>query len=209
MDKLLYLQASPLIERSYSISAADAFVKAYQKINPSHIIQTMNLFDMELPAFDGFTLAARYAIMHGTDPSETEKSAWRAVEKVIEEFTGADKYVMAVPMWNFGLPYKLKHYLDVVVQSGYTFAYSPEEGFSGLVTGKPIFIAYARGGAYPPGSEFESYDMQVPYLEHVLGFMGFTDIRRVIVEPTVSDPESLIALKEETVLQAREMAGSF
>ena len=209
MDKLLYLQASPLIERSYSISAADAFVKAYQKINPSHIIQTMNLFDMELPAFDGFTLAARYAIMHGTDPSETEKAAWRAVEKVIEEFTGADKYVMAVPMWNFGLPYKLKHYLDVVVQSGYTFAYSPEEGFSGLVTGKPIFIAYARGGAYPPGSEFESYDMQVPYLEHVLGFMGFTDIRRIIVEPTVSDIESLTLLQEKAALRAEEMAGFF
>ncbi len=209
MDKLLYLQASPLIERSYSISAADAFVKAYQKINPSHIIQTMNLFDMELPAFDGFTLAARYAIMHGTDPSETEKSAWRAVEKVIEEFTGADKYVMAVPMWNFGIPYKLKHYLDVVVQSGYTFAYSPEEGFSGLVTGKPIFIAYARGGAYPPGSESESYDMQVPYLEHVLGFMGFTDIRRIIVEPTVSDIESLTLLQEKAALRAEEMAGFF
>ncbi len=209
MDKLLYLQASPLIERSYSISAADAFVKAYQKINPSHIIQTMNLFDMELPAFDGFTLAARYAIMHGTDPSETEKSAWRAVEKVIEEFTGADKYVMAVPMWNFGLPYKLKHYLDVVVQSGYTFAYSPEEGFSGLITGKPVFIAYARGGAYPPGSEFESYDMQVPYLEHVLGFMGFTDIRRIIVEPTVSDIESLTLLQEKAALRAEEMAGFF
>ena len=209
MDKLLYLQASPLIERSYSISAADAFVKAYQKINPSHIIQTMNLFDMELPAFDGFTLAARYAIMHGTDPSETEKSAWRAVEKVIEEFTGADKYVMAVPMWNFGLPYKLKHYLDVVVQSGYTFAYSPEEGFSGLITGKPVFIAYARGGAYPPGSESESYDMQVPYLEHVLGFMGFTDIRRIIVEPTVSDIESLTLLQEKAALRAEEMAGFF
>ena len=209
MDKLLYLQASPLIERSYSISAADAFVKAYQKINPSHIIQTMNLFDMELPAFDGFTLAARYAIMHGTDPSETEKAAWRAVEKVIEEFTGADKYVMAVPMWNFGLPYKLKHYLDVVVQSGYTFAYSPEEGFSGLITGKPVFIAYARGGAYPPGSEFESYDMQVPYLEHVLGFMGFTDIRRIIVEPTVSDIESLTLLQEKAALRAEEMAGFF
>ena len=209
MDKLLYLQASPRIERSYSIAAADAFVKAYQEINPSHEIQTMNLFEMELPAFDGFTLAARYAIMHGTDPSETEKAAWRAVEKVIEEFTSADKYVMAVPMWNFGLPYKLKHYLDVVVQPGYTFKYSPEEGFSGLITEKPVFVAYARGGAYPPGSETESYDMQIPYLEHVLGFMGFTDIRRVIVEPTVSDPESLIALKEETVLQASEMAGSF
>ena len=209
MNKLLYLQASPRIERSYSIAAADAFAKAYQEINPSHEIKTMNLFEKELPAFDGFTLAARYAIMHGTDPSEAEKAAWRAVEKVIEEFTSADKYVMAVPMWNFGLPYKLKHYLDVVVQPGYTFKYSPEEGFSGLVTGKPVFVAYARGGAYPPGSETESFDLQTRYLEQVLGFMGFTDICKLIIEPTVSDPESLIALKEEAVRQAEEMAGSF
>ena len=55
----------------------------------------------------------------------------------IEQFVNADKFLLAIPMWNFGIPYRLKQYLDVILQPGYTFSFSPETGYSGLVTGKP------------------------------------------------------------------------
>ena len=54
-------------------------------------------------------------------------------------------------MWNFSIPYRLKHYLDIIIQPTYTFSYTPETSYQGLVTGKPIFIAYARGGAISDG----------------------------------------------------------
>ena len=53
-------------------------------------------------------------------------------------------------MWNFGIPYILKHYIDLIVQPGLTFSFSPSEGYKGLVTGKPVTVVYARGGAYGP-----------------------------------------------------------
>jgi FMN-dependent NADH-azoreductase len=209
MSKLLYIQASPRGERSFSTAAADAFVAAYREANPGDEVVTLNLFDTDLPAFDGGALGAKYAILGGQSPDDAEAAAWRPVEAVIETFKSADKYVFAVPMWNFGIPYRLKHFIDVIVQPGYTFSYSPEEGYTGLVTGKPVFVAYARGAAYPPGSETEPFDLQTKYFELFLGFIGFTDIRRVVVEPTLSDPETAGKAREAAVGQAREAAGKF
>ena len=60
--------------------------------------------------------------------------------KIAEHFKSADKYVFSLPMWNFGIPYKLKHFIDVLVQPGLTFSFSPETGYKGLVTGKPAVV---------------------------------------------------------------------
>jgi FMN-dependent NADH-azoreductase len=209
MSNILYIKASPRGERSFSLAAADTFIGAYKNANPEDKITTVDLFERNLPSFDGFALQAKYAILQGTEPSDEERSAWHAIEEVITEFTSADKYVIATPMWNFHLPYKLKHYIDVITQPGYTFSFSPEEGYSGLVTGKPVFISYARGGEYPPGSPTEPFDFQTKYLEGWLGFIGFTDIRKLVIEPTLSDPDTVDQKKAASIEKAREMAQKF
>jgi FMN-dependent NADH-azoreductase len=88
-------------------------------------------------------------------------------------------------MWNFGIPYKLKHYIDLLVQPGLTFSFSPAEGYKGLVTG-PAVVVYARGGAYGPGTGAEAYDLQSGYMKQILGFIGITDVKEVFVEPTLA-----------------------
>ena len=209
MSKLLYIQASPRIERSYSIAVADAFVSTYKQANPKDEIVTMNLFKKDLPPFDGLTVQAKYTILHGLKHSPEELGAWRKVEDLIAEFKSADKYVMAVPMWNFGIPYRLKQYLDILVQPTYTFSFSPQEGYKGLVLGKPIFVAYSRGGAYPKGSAEEAFDLQIKYLQLILGFIGFTDVRTLHVEPTLAGPDVAKKKREETIAKAKEMALKF
>lgn len=105
-------------------------------------------------------------------------------------------------MWNFGVPYKLKHYIDVLVQPVLTFSFTPAEGYTGLVTGKPVVAVYARGGAYGAGTGTEGYDKQSDYLRHVLGFIGFTDVKQIFVEPTLAGPNAkeaaIAAVKQET-----------
>ena len=209
MSRLLYIQVSPRGDRSYSISVADAFIDAYRTAHPDDSVSTINLFTTDLPPFDGFALNAKYAILNGQDHSADEAAAWRAVENVIETFTSADKMVFAVPMWNFGIPYRLKHFIDVIVQPGYTFSFSPEEGYQGLVTGKPAFVVYSRGGAYPPGSDTEPFDLQTKYFELFLGFIGVTDVRRVVVEGTLSGPEAAETAKTAAIEEARTFARSF
>jgi len=209
MSKLLYIQASPRQERSLSIATADAFIASYRKTHSKDQIVTTNLFRKELPPFDGLALQAKYNILHGRKHTNEELAAWRTVEEVIDEFTSADKYVMAVPMWNFNIPYRLKHYIDLIVQPTYTLSYSEEAGYQGLVRGKPIFVSYARGGDYPSGSPRGALDFQTTYLETILGFIGFTDIRKVIIDQTLADQALVKQMREAAITKAEEMAKAF
>ena len=207
MSKLLYIQASPRIQRSHSIGVADAFVGSYEQEHADDEIVTVNLFEASIPNFDGLAVQAKYTIMHGEPHSQQELEAWKNVERVIGQFTSADKYVLAVPMWNFSIPYRLKQYIDILVQPGYTFSYSEDKGYQGLVVGKPLLVVYARGGEYPAGSEAEAFDIQKKYVELIFGFMGFKDIRSVVVEPTLQGgPELAKTRVREAIDRAKEMA---
>ncbi len=210
MSTLLYIQCSPRGQRSKSITVADAFVETYKQKHPDDKIVTLNIFKEKLPAFDGLAVQAKYTILHGQKHSKEELQAWKKVEKIIEQFKSADKYVLAVPMWNFGIPYRLKQYIDILVQPGYTFSYNPETGYRGLLTGKPLLAVYARGGEYPPGNPAEAFDLQTKYLQLILGFIGFTNIRSVIVEPTLQgSAEAIEAKVQKAVDAARKNAEDF
>jgi FMN-dependent NADH-azoreductase len=101
----------------------------------------------------------------------------------------------------------LKDYLDVIVQPGLTFSFSPQTGYTGLVTGRPAVLVLARGGAYGSGTGAEAYDHQAGYLRTVFGFMGFTDIRTVLVEPTLHrGPEGAEAALAKAVDELRAIA---
>ena len=209
MSQLFYIKASPRGEQSFSVSVADAFVAAYRRAHPRDDIRTVDLFQKDLPPFDGAALQAKYAILSGGRPTEAQRGAWRAVEDTIAEFKAADKYLFALPMWNFGIPYRLKHYIDIITQPGYTFSFSPDQGYQGLVTGKPAMVVYARGGAYPPGSAAESFDLQSRYLELWLGFIGIGQVRRLVVEPTLGQTDGGVALRSQAMAQAEAMAPGF
>lgn len=210
MSKLLYIQASPRGKRSHCIAVADAFIETYKQKYPDDEVVTLNVFEASIPDFDGLAVQAKYTILHGKPHSNEEKQVWRNVEDVIERFTSADKYVLALPMWNFSIPYRLKHYIDLLVQPGYTFSYSEGTGYQGLVVGKPVLVVYARGGEYPPGSGSEAFDMQSKYIELIFGFMGFDNIRSVVVEPTLQGGPDVAAEKQQSAIdKAKEIAVVF
>ena len=209
MARLLYVETSPRKERSASTVVAKAFVEEYRKTHPDDEIDTLDLWRTTLPEFNGEVIDAKYAILHGQPHTPGQKAAWKAVEDVIERFKGADKYLFSLPMWNFGIPYQLKHYIDVLVQPTYAFSFSPKEGYKGLITGKKAALVYARGGAYLEGSGGEASDLQKKYMELILGFIGFTDITSIVVEPTLAKPESVERTKAEAAARARSVAGAF
>jgi len=142
VSKVLYIQASPRGKRSHSIVVADAFVAEYKNKHPSDKIVTLNVFDASIPDFDGLAVQAKYTILHGRSHSEEEMQVWKDIEKVIEEFTSADKYVLAIPMWNFGIPYRLKQYIDILVQAGYTFSYNEGKRQEAIDKAKEIAVVF-------------------------------------------------------------------
>ncbi|PKL49630.1 MAG: FMN-dependent NADH-azoreductase [Planctomycetes bacterium HGW-Planctomycetes-1] len=205
MKTLLYIKSSPRTDRSHSHTAAKAFLSVYQQKNPQDKIVTIALFAQSLPEFDNFAAESKYAIMHGREKTAEQVKKWTQIEKIIEQFKSADKYLISTPMWNFGIPYKLKHYIDIIVQPGYTF--SAEHGsYKGLAGGKPLCIIYARGGSYDDNSPM---DFQKKYLDLIFGFIGFTDIKTIICQPTLADEKTSADAQSAAVEAARKTADFF
>ena len=204
MAKLLYIEASPRKDRSRSTQVARTFLAAYQKSRPDDSIETLDLWATSLPRFDGATIEAKYAILQGQVHTPGQAQAWKSVADVIERFKSADKYLFSLPMWNFGVPYVLKHYIDVLIQPGLTFSYDPQSGYKGLVTGKKAAAIYARGGAYGPGTGMEDYDLQSKTLAGILGFIGLTDLVNIFAEPMLG-PQEVV---EAGLAKAEELAVS-
>jgi FMN-dependent NADH-azoreductase len=73
-----------------------------------------------------------------------------------------------------------------------------------------MLVVYARGGEYPPGSGSEVFDLQTKYIELIFGFIGFENIRSVIIEPTLQGgPDVTKAKLKEATSRAREIAVDF
>ena len=188
--KINYIECSPRGERSHSTKIAQAYLEQAKKNIPDLELNHINPWSLNLPEFDGDMLNAKYSVIRGTDPSADEVSAWSNVKNIFDEFNNADHYLFSVPMWNFNIPYKLKHYIDIITQPGMSWSYTPEDGYKGLMTDKTATIIYSTGDGYGDGTGFESFDMQKPYVNVWLTFLGFKKIERVVVDRTLFDAET-------------------
>jgi len=102
-------------------------------------------------------------------------------DQLIEELQSADTVVIGAPMYNFSIPAPLKAWIDQVVRMGKTFGYGAN-GPQGLLGRKNVVVVTSRGGAYEKGSARGAFDFQEPYLQHILGFIGLTDITFIHAE---------------------------
>jgi len=210
MATILHIRGTVTPELSYSLRAAEAFLESYRESHPDDRVDTIDLAKDPIPDFLELAARGKYRILHGQAHTREEAEAWKAIVAEIERFKKADKLLISSPMWNFGIPYRLKQYFDVIVQPGYTFAYSPEKGYWGLVTGRPALLILARGGEYPPGTGGAAFDFQRPYLETILRFIGFTDISTIVVEPTLAGGAKIADEKlAKAVAEARAKARVF
>ena len=188
--RINYIECSPRGKRSHSTKIAEVYIEQTKKNIPNLELNHINPWSLNLPEFDGDMLNAKYSVISGTDPSADEVSAWSNVKNMFDEFNNADHYLFSVPMWNFNIPYKLKHYIDIITQPGMSWSYTPEDGYKGLMTDKTATVIYATGDGYGEGTGFESFDMQKPYVNLWLTFLGFKKIERVVVDRTLFDAET-------------------
>ncbi len=76
MTKLLFVQASPRGAESKSIQIAETYLAALRANNPDLEVDTIELWDADLPAFDGDKVAAKMNVIVGQDHNAAEKTAW-------------------------------------------------------------------------------------------------------------------------------------
>jgi FMN-dependent NADH-azoreductase len=204
MAKILHIVGSPR-DDSFSTLAAEAFIAAHLDKNPDDTVERLDVWTANLPAFDAATLGARFAAASGVTQTPEQAKAWGAILKVVAHFKAFDRYVLSTPLWNFGIPYPLKHFVDVLAQPGQTFSFSPATGYAGLVLDKPITLFVASAGDYRPGAPAAGLDFATPYLEWIFKFIGFTDITSVRVGPTAGAPDVVEKNKQAAIAEARAL----
>mgnify|MGYP001825296653 CR=1 FL=1 len=126
--------------------------------------------------------------------SERQREMLSLSDTLIDELRQADIVVIGLPVYNFGLPASLKAWVDLVARAGETFNYT-EAGPVGLLAGKRVIIAMASGGT----EANSAIDFATPYLRHVLGFMGMTEVELVHADRLAFDAEGTIRAAKEQV----------
>jgi len=211
MTRVLHIQASPGA-RSHSAAAAAAFLETLQQQTPDAQIDTIDVWSIDLPAFDATMIEAKFAVLRAQDASEEQRQRWQEAVAIARRFNRADLYVFSLPMWNYGVPYRLKHFIDVVTLPGENWTWSRERGYEALLRDKRAVLVCSSAGQYVPGlstPEELARDFQRPYMRRWLEFIGVEVVKEILVAPTLTDAGRLAEVKAGADAEARRFARAF
>jgi len=211
MTRLLYVETSPRKDRSASIEVSRAFLEAYLTAHPDDQIETLDIWAIELPSFNGEALAAKYAGLRGVPLTSAQQAVWDDIRRLAAPFLAADKLLFGVPLWNFGIPYRLKQLIDLISQKDILFSFDGSR-FGGLLKARKAAVVYARGLDYlstASSTPAAAYDFQKPYMEMWLRFVGVTEITNIVVEKTLYGPEIDVEARTKAKQRAAALAEHF
>ena len=182
MSNVLVIQSSILGAYSQSTKLLDTFSVEWKQKHPADNIVVRDLAADPLPVLDGEIIAA---LGGNGELNERQKAAAELSLKLIDEIKAADYVVVAVPMYNFGIPVQLKTWFDMICRAGITFSYS-ETGPQGHLTGKKVLVVTTTGGAH----RNTATDLALAHAQAVLSFIGLKDITVAYAEALDMGPES-------------------
>lgn len=110
-------------------------------------------------------------------------------------------------MWNNGIPYVLKQWIDIISQPGWTFTID-DNGYVGLIHQKKAVVVYTSGTfAAARGPAFGN-DFQSTYFRDWLNLIGITDVADIRLQPTIYSP-TYQADNDNATAQARSLGATF
>jgi FMN-dependent NADH-azoreductase len=206
--RLLNIVSSPRGTGSVSISIANAFIDSYRKDCNSMDVDTLNVWEENLPDFDSQAIGAKYKGVSKEPMSSRELSIWNRIQSLVGRFQQADRIVLGVPMWNFGYPYKLKQLIDLVSQRDMLFTFNGQ-AYGPLLKIPRALVIYVRGqsGDTSTGIGNPGFELQAAYIDFWLKFIGVGEVRSLTVERTWN-AQARDAI-EEGKSRARELAADF
>lgn len=183
--KILQINTAARSTGANSTKLADSIMVRLKAKHPQATLEVRDLAANPHPILDEAALGALFT---PADQRSLEQAARVALDDaLIAQVQSADIIVLGVPMYNFGVSVQLKSWIDAIARAGVTFQYTAS-GPEGLLKGKKVYLALARGGVYRETPN----DSQVPYLKTVLGFLGMTDVACVYAEGLAMGSESAI-----------------
>ena len=143
--QLLHIVATPRGHESNTMRVSNVLLEELYLKYSDLSVKVLDLFKADLPAVAGKNIESKYKLMTGQQLEGEYKSSWEQIEANIKLFLDADIYLITTPMWNFGIPYALKYYIDAIIQPGYLYRYNEQGIPEGLVIGKEDDLRYFTG----------------------------------------------------------------
>ncbi|TDV45693.1 FMN-dependent NADH-azoreductase [Pseudomonas graminis] len=202
---ILHLASSPRGDRSASLKLAARYLETLTSLHVEATVDVLDVWTTDLLPFDGAALEAKYADLQGVQMNGEQQAVWKQIHALGERFHRADVIVFSVPMWNFGIPYRLKHLIDAVSQRGVLFDFDAQ-GMRGLLKGKKLVVFATRGVALGEDFPTEDYDHQVAYLKTWARMVGIPAIDAVVSEATLGDATTAETNFNAALAQASKLA---
>jgi FMN-dependent NADH-azoreductase len=203
---LFRLDASINPANSSSRAIADIVEAEWQAANPGGTVVRRNLGTEPLPA-DAWTAALGAAWTPEEARTAAQRTALDLAVALAGEVRSADAVLLAVPLYNFGIPQHVKVWIDVVLAGA-------ENANEALLAGKPAVLVVVRGGAYGPGTPREGWDHSTDYLRRIVGDVWGADLTIVEreftlvgVNPALDDFKDLAAQLKDAAHAAAAAAG--
>lgn len=168
MTHILHIDSSARGAPSLTRQAGARLVARLQADHPGSTVQTRDVA-AGLPFVDADWVGANFTDAGAR--TAAQRTVLAGSDALVAELKAADILVIGAPIYNFSIPASLKAWIDQVARARATFRYTAE-GPVGLLEGKKAYILVASGGT-PIGSDL---DFATPYLRHILGFVGISDV---------------------------------
>jgi FMN-dependent NADH-azoreductase len=201
--KLLRIDSSTRLS-SVTRQLTGRFAEAWQHEHPEGTVIERDLAATSLPHISDEWVQAIHSNPAALTPEQ--KQVLQVSDALVDELVQADSIVIGAPMYNFAISSPLKAWIDQVVRAGKTVLFTAA-GPQGVLSGKKVYVITSRGGAYRPGTPTERFDFQEPYLRHILGFIGLTDVTFIHAENQKPGAQAEIA-KAAAIAQIQQLAGA-
>lgn len=206
MQNLLIIKCSPKHTCSDSYQLTEHFVEQLLANSEFWQVDVLDLWREALPVLDESSVAAKMA-KFAQQPLNTEQTLiWDKIEHQFQRFNQASAVLIALPVWNFGVPYVLKHYIDTITQPDLCFSWSPEEGYVSLLEPRPVFIFASSAADYRPGAGNEVNDFCMSYLRRWLTVYMGSEVTAVVNSHTVDVPATVTLAKQQAYEQVEHLA---
>jgi FMN-dependent NADH-azoreductase len=206
MTTLLRIDSSSRFAGSHSRDLGDTLEAHWLHRYPGSTVVRRDLAANPVRHITDLTIAGFYTQVDQHSP-DIQRDVVLS-DDLIAELMAADALLVTAPIYNFSIPSALKAWIDHIVRINHTFSYDGA-AFTGLVTGKPVYIACAYGASGYNGGPLAAYDLLKNYLDLLFRFLGFTDVHFVTVEATTADPQTVAAhLAGARLLAASTIASS-
>lgn len=196
MAQVLFITANPkATEKSTSLSLGEEFLQSYKEARPEDEVIVIDLYKNDIPELDYELMEVIGRLRAGLSVdhlSEQTKKRFEHYNQLTDQFVNADKYVFVTPMWNLGMPPRVKTYIDTFCVAGKTFRYT-EKGVQGMLQNKKCLHIHASGGFHSK----DPMNHADPYLRDIMHFIGVEDYRSLVVEGYAALPDKAESIIKE------------